>query len=1168
MKQLLAVLLLLMSCVFAGPVISLADEPELDDLLVEPAVIELGPGEEADLKVTGLYDDGSTADLTGAVSFDSEDEDVVIVVGSTVIAVGDGDTEIRVEHLPTGVRTDDPPQVTVWEILELTIAPTAVTIEVGEDVRLSALAELEDGRMGFDVTGVVEWESSEEAVAVVSNGLVDGLSAGEADIQVRDPASGTESEDDAAVVTVEPAPDPNAELLEVIASPEAAAALIGDVVALTVLGEFDDDTIRDITSEVTYQSNRPAIASVDSAGRVYALSPGTASIRVDHVPSGRSTSDRPEIWVGEMEQLHLSPASAQLMIAQELPLAALATFDNGLGADVSEEVLWSSDQASVAVVSGVAGTRGRVTGMFPGTANISAVHGVTGIASPVSEGEITVLAPTPTPGPSATPTPEFTPFVEQIRDLVFDPAIVRLLPGDSAPLLVTAVHHDGSMTDVTDRVVLRVRNRGVATIDSGVVTAWAEGRTTVHAHDPLSGRSGRMKGRIEVTRMLRLRISPARTSLLVGEQGPFTALADFDDGQTNVDVTARVVWDVASGAGIGEVDDGINKGLATGLSDGLAVLRVVDPVSGMSSDATTGRLAIGSAPVEDPAELVGLRFDPSHLVVAKRADQVFSVEGVLVDGSTVPIPIGDLQLRSAQRRVAHARASGLVRGRRPGIATIEVVHPATGVTAWLPVTVRSHQRIVVDPASNVVEVGQVIDLGATATYNDGTGPFDETATLRWRSLDPDLAELDGDVPGRVIARAEGIAIIEASDRGSRTRSDAKSGVVHVVTGLVSVSVEPRAVALSVAGTQVFQALGHYSDGSVVDLTSEVDWSVGSTAVASIARGALVRANADGDTRVIATHRDTGIASVGLERAVVVVGRTLVGFQVSPEPGLRESPRRSLLDAGQTARLYGLGLLDGGGVVDRTDDLLWFSTNPTAVAVTQSGLVTCRSIGSSSIFVIDPAPLLTSTDTLGDTTVRCHAASVARIEVRPKKANVDYPDGRNLRSFRIYTDGHEVDVTAKSQWTSGDPAALSVESTGPNGGRVTGLDDGIVTVTAYDVAFGFSAEGVITARKVRVDLRIFESVPEADKDGVFRGQVGEPLKLKARVEYASGATQGVNQIPTWTSSNPAVLAMGADAGLQPNWGQMVGVGTATITATWPADEFSAELTDIVEIEVEP
>ena len=1165
MRIALALLISLAALCSGAAAPSCAVAQDLDELLVSPLVVELAPGEETDLTVTGLFDDGSTADLTNQVTFTSDDEDVAIVIGSTVVAVGDGEAEIDVEHGPSGVRADAPVEVTVWEILALTIAPTAVTVQEGETTRLTALAELSDGRTGFDVTGVVDWESDETSVATVVDGLVTALSPGEADISVTDPSSGTSSENDASVVTVEPIPDPDAKLLEVIATPEDILAIVGDVAQLTVMGVFDDDTIRDITDEVTYETSSLSVATVDTQGRIFALAPGLATIRVDH-PAGRSASERPEIWVGELQELHLDPVQAVATVGQSFPFLALATYDNGLGADVTEQVSWSSDDTSVAVVSSFAGTRGLTSAVSAGTARISALHLGTGIRTPETEGEVTVVAPTPTPGPSATPTPTPSP-TPMLRDLVVDPAVLRLGVGETKTISVTAINLDGSQTDVTDEVSIKIRDRRVATVSGADVTALSEGHTEIQVRDLVTGRRARMPGRIEVTRLLALRIVPSHVAVGIGEDVALQAFADFDDGSTDVDVTGLVSWEFIGPEGVASVDDGAEKGKLTGLADGRGQVRVTDPNSGLWSDGATGHVSVGAPLEEDSLQLVGFVFDPAHLIVPHREERVISVSGVLADDSIVPLDPVDLTFRTLHRRIVRVGSDGRVRARRPGIAVVTVTHDASGVRGWFPVTVRAINRLRIDPPDTVVEVGDVIDLAALGTFNDGSPEEDHTGDVRWRSLDPGLVRMDRSVPGRALARREGVAIVEASHRVSRTRSDAKTGVVRVVTGLVRISVSPGFAAVAEAGNVALQALAHFSDGSIVDVTTEVDWTTTDPLVATVDAAGLLTAHAVGDVRVVAADPESGRVSEGLDRAVVAVGRTLIGLQVSRSEDLEEAGVAPFfLAAGQTGQLYGLAVLDDAGPANWTDQLEWTSSSPATVGVTQDGLVTCNAAGSAVISVVHLATPLSSTDTLGDRIVTCSPATLDRIEVRPAESNVDFPGGRNLRLFRVFTDGHEVEITSSARWRSEDPASLSVVETGENAGRVTGLEDAIVTVTAIDDGFGQEATGQVTVRKVRVDLRIFENVPEPDNDGVFRGQVDDLIKLKARVEFASGATQGVNQVVNWTSSNTDVVQMGEDAGLQKNWGRMVGPGTATITATWPADEFSPELTDSVEFEV--
>lgn len=80
--------------------------------------------------------------------------------------------------------------------------------------------------------------------------------------------------------------------------------------------------------------------------------------------------------------LRISPASASIARGATTSLRAIGEFNDGRTADVTEQMAWSSSDPSVATVSKVAGARGIVTGVSPGTAAVVATgHGISASAT-------------------------------------------------------------------------------------------------------------------------------------------------------------------------------------------------------------------------------------------------------------------------------------------------------------------------------------------------------------------------------------------------------------------------------------------------------------------------------------------------------------------------------------------------------------------------------------------------------------------------------------------------------------------------------------------------------------------------------------------------------------------------------------------------------------------
>jgi hypothetical protein len=240
-------------------------------------------------------------------------------------------------------------------------------------------------------------------------------------------------------------------------------------------------------------------------------------------------------------------------------------------------------------------------------------------------------------------------------------------------------------------------------------------------------------------------------------------------------------------------------------------------------------------------------------------------------------------------------------------------------------------------------------------------------------------------------------------------------------------------------------------------------------------------------------------------------------------------------------------------------------------VSDSGLVTCAALGTSVISVLDEDTGITSTATGSDATVVC-AGQVVAIRVDPPIFDLFLGKSKQMRAYRVFENGSELDVTRKVLWSSSEESVVSIEPQGDVGGRATGVDAGQAKLIAFDEPFGISSNdpggtnGVVNVLKIRKSLAIF---PEAGASGFVSGSVGETMQFKAKVTYQGGATEGVNAEVTWSSSNTnvATISNGTD-GLNSGRATLKTPGQTIITATWPGDGVSPTLTDTVGLQVLP
>ncbi len=162
--------------------------------------------------------------------------------------------------------------------------------------------------------------------------------------------------------------------------------------------------------------------------------------------------------------------------------------------------------------------------------------------------------------------------------------------------------------------------------------------------------------------------------------------------------------------------------------------------------------------------------------------------------------------------------------------------------------------LTLSPVSRLAAVGDTINYTASGTTVNGDTK-DVTSSATWTSSATNVATIDG--TGKASALAAGTTTITAKkDDGSDTGT-----LLVTATTLTSIAVTPSSPSVSVStGTQQFTATGTFSDGSTQNLSSVVQWTSGTTSVATINKTGLASLLTAGSTQITASVT-TGSGSV-------------------------------------------------------------------------------------------------------------------------------------------------------------------------------------------------------------------------------------------------------------------------------------------------------------------
>ena len=194
-----------------------------------------------------------------------------------VVTVPAGATTGPISVTVGGVTVQGGTFTVLPSLRSITVTPVNPSIAVGFTLQFTATGTFSDGTKQ-DLTVSVTWTSSDTAVARINNasgsqGLATAIGAGTTTITA---TSGSISGSTTLRVTLVPV------VLSLVVTPTNPSIPVGSVVRFTATGTFNDGTVRDVTTSVTWSSSNAAVATISnqlgSQGVALTVGVGTARI--------------------------------------------------------------------------------------------------------------------------------------------------------------------------------------------------------------------------------------------------------------------------------------------------------------------------------------------------------------------------------------------------------------------------------------------------------------------------------------------------------------------------------------------------------------------------------------------------------------------------------------------------------------------------------------------------------------------------------------------------------------------------------------------------------------------------------------------------------------------------------------------------------------------------
>ncbi|MDP1822600.1 MAG: Ig-like domain-containing protein [Archangium sp.] len=708
--------------------------PSATDLLtlsISPTNPAVPRGAVLQLLALGTYGDGSTQELTSLVTWSAASEGVRIsnTTGSRgwVTALEKGVTEVTARYAGLEGRTVLFVEDAALTNIELT--PTHPSIALNTTAQFVATGTYSDSSTQ-DLSSRVTWSSTQPAVGSVSNasgskGLATALTQGTSTIRA---ALGDVAGQTLLIAT-------NATLASLSITPTNPTRAPGTTQRFIATGRFSDGTTQDVSSLASWGSSNTSVATISNAsesrGLAFTIDAGVSTINASL--SGRGAQSSLTVSTATLSSLSVSPTGPSLARGSTLVLTATAVFSDATTQDVTEAASWRSVAPSVLTVSDEPGSRGLVTALSPGTAEVLAT----------------------TAGVTSATTIEVT--AATLTGLAVTPVSPTVGVGTTLAFTASGTYSDNTTQDVTTTAAWSSTDSSRLTVSNaagtrGLGTGLESGVATVSA--TLAGVTGTTPVTVSGATLASISVSPASASLPVGSTRAFTAVGTFTDGSTQ-ELTAQCTWasSIPSVATLSNADG--SRGLATPLQAGST-----------SVTATLNGKQGSAALTVTAATLTSLTLSPLNATVPRGSTRQYSAQGTYSDGLSQDMT-AQVTWASSAINVATvsngATSRGLATTLATGATSVSASMGTVSASTGLTVTDVTLVSIAVSPLNATLSLFSQQQFTAVGTYSDGSvQPLTQQVT--WTSSDPLVVAISNATTskGRAFPLASGTGTISAT----------------------------------------------------------------------------------------------------------------------------------------------------------------------------------------------------------------------------------------------------------------------------------------------------------------------------------------------------------------------------------------------------------------------
>ena len=306
--------------------------------------------------------------------------------------------------------------------------------------------------------------------------------------------------------------------------------------------------------------------------------------------------------------------------------------------------------------------------------------------------------------------------------------------------------------------------------------------------------------------------------------------------------------------------------------------------------------------------------------------------------------------------------------------------------------------------------------------------------------------------------------------------------------------------------ETLRIFGKLADGSIEDLTSQVNWIVRPPYIGRMVTTEPVRfeALAQGQGEIIASF---GSKDIVIPMTVITNSISAIIIEVAG------------IALGSLTQLKAIALFEDGSQVDISNDVTWSSTDSDMVTITQNPTFLTPTLLGNTLITANYEGYT------GSQFISVSKSGISSVRLTPfqetgeLKGVVQVGKSGKMKLEAIFEDGSIEDYTEHARWTSNSDKITVSMDVGKRG-EVKGVMAGATEVTAILGGFSVTAAMLVTSGCRSIDL-----LPDPNNNNTLEAYDSIDLPLQVTCEFSNGQILDVTDLATFTFNHPTYATIG-------------------------------------------